>query len=159
MGFGLAFKAFIKAFKDPQKTEEFLKDNSFTSIEMLDQSHIRLLNYLQQARLIDFLKEDITPFTDAQVGAAVRKIHQGCSQSLEELMTIRPLRDETEGTTVQIPKGYDSSEIKLVGKVRGEAPYTGVVVHRGWKALKRSLPKKTGETITDIICPAEIEVK
>lgn len=160
MGLGLAFRAFMKAFKDPQKTEEFLKDEAPKQIEAVDQSHLRLLHYLQQGgRLIDFLKEDISPFTDAQVGAAVRKIHQDCAQSIEDLVTIRPLREEQEGATVQIPKGYNPSEIKVVGKVKGEPPFSGTLIHRGWKAHKRSLPKKTGELATDVICPAEIEIK
>jgi hypothetical protein len=129
-------------------------------LETVDQSHLRLLNYLQQtSRLVDFIKEDIAGFNDAQVGAAVRKIHQDCAQALEELVTIRPLKDEQEGTTVQVPKGYNPAEIKVVGKVKGEPPFTGVLVHRGLKAQKRSLPKKTGEQTPEVICPAEVEIK
>lgn len=161
MGLGLAFKAFIKAFKEPEKTQQFVDDTAAPmQLETSDQSHLRLLNYLQQtSRLIDFIKEDIASFNDAQVGAAVRKIHQDCAQALEELVTIRPLKDEQEGTTIQIPKGYNPAEVKVVGKVKGEPPFTGTLVHRGWKAQKRSLPKKTGEQTPEVICPAEIEVK
>ncbi|WP_068469715.1 DUF2760 domain-containing protein [Candidatus Protochlamydia phocaeensis] len=160
MGLGLAFKAFMKAFKDPEKAKQFVEEQPPKQIEAADQSHLRLLYYLQQAgRLIDFLKEDISAFSDAQVGAAARKIHQDSAQLLEELVTIRPLKSEPEGTMVQVPKGYDPSEIKVVGKIKGEPPFSGVLVHRGWKAHKRSLPKKTGEQATDVICPAEIEIK
>jgi hypothetical protein len=161
MGLGLAFKAFMKAFKEPEKAQQFVDDATAPKqLEAVDQSHLRLLNYLQQtSRLIDFLKEDIAGFNDAQVGAAVRKIHQDCSQALEELVTIRPLKDEHEGTTVQVPKGYNPAEIKVVGKVKGEPPFTGILVHRGWKAQKRSLPKKTGEQTPEVICPAEVEIK
>ena len=73
-------------------------------------------------------------------------------------MTLRPLKDEDEGATVHIPRGYNPAEIKIVGKVKGEPPFTGVLVHRGWKAQKRSLPKTTGEQNPEIICPAEVEV-
>jgi len=161
MGLGLAFKAFMKAFKEPEKAQQFIEDSDTPKqMEHTDSSHLRLLCYLQQSsRLIDFLKEDITPFSDAQVGAAVRKIHQDCAQAVEELVTIRPLKDEQEGSTIQVPKGYNPSEVKVVGKVKGEAPFTGVLVHRGWKAQKRSLPKKTGEQTLDVICPAEVEIK
>jgi hypothetical protein len=93
------------------------------------------------------------------VGAAVRKIHQDCAQLLEELVTIRSLREEQEGATVQVFKGYDPSQLKIVGKVKGEPPFSGILIHRGWKAHKRSLPKKIGEQTPDIICPAEIEIK
>lgn len=161
MGFGLAFKAFIKAFKEPEKGQQFVDDTAAPKqLDTADQSHLRLLNYLQQAsRLIDFIKEDIAGFNDAQVGAAVRKIHQDCAQALEEWVTIRPLKDEQEGTTVQVPKGYNPAEIKVVGKVKGEPPFTGILVHRGWKAQKRSLPKKTVEQTLEVIYPAEVEIK
>lgn len=161
MGLGLAFKAFIKAFKEPEKAQQFVDEAAVPKqLETADQSHLRLLNYLQQtSRLIDFIKEDIAGFNDAQVGAAVRKIHQDCAQALEELVTIRPLKDEQEGTTVQVPKGYNPAEIKVVGKVKGEPPFMGVLVHRGWRAQKRSLPRKTGEQTPEVICPAEVEIK
>ena len=121
---------------------------------------MRLLALLQQSgRLIDFLKEDIAAFSDEQVGAAVRKIHQDCRQSLEELVTIRPVMEENEGAKVKIAAGYDASHIKIVGKVKSDPPFTGVIVHRGWKAHKRSLPKKVGEQANEVLCPAEIEVR
>lgn len=161
MGLGLAFKAFIKAFKEPEKAQQFVEETAGPKqLESTDQSHLRLLSYLQQAsRLVDFLKEDIRAFSDAQVGAAVRKIHQDCSQAIEELVTLRPLKDEQEGSTVQVPKDYNPSEIKVVGKVKGEPPFTGILVHRGWKAQKRSLPKKTVDQNPEVICPAEVEIK
>lgn len=160
MGLGLAIKAFFKAFKDPTKAQQFIHDTPPKQIDAADPSHLRFLQYLQQGgRLIDFLKEDLAPFSDAQVGAAVRKIHQDCAQTIEELVTVRPLRDEQEGATIQVPKGFSPSEIKIIGKVKGEPPFTGVLVHRGWKAQKRSLPKKSGEQMPEVICPAEIEIK
>lgn len=113
----------------------------------------------QSGRLVDFLKEDITSFTDAQVGAAAREIHQECSKLLEEYVTVRPLREENEGATVTVPQAYDPSTVKVVGKVKGEPPFTGILVHKGWKAHKRSLPKKLGEQSLEIICPAEVEVR
>lgn len=159
----LAFKAFFKAWKEPEKGKRFVEDGK-VSIEKIadqtDQSHLRLLAFLQQSgRLVDFLKEDISGCDDAQVGAAVRKIHQDCAKSLEELVTIRPVMSEHEGATVRVVAGYDPSSIKVIGKIKGEPPYNGVLVHKGWKAHKRSLPKKIGEQLNDVICPAEVEVK
>jgi hypothetical protein len=159
--FALGIRAFIKAFKEPEKTRKFLEGESLSKEpETTDFSQLRLLQYLQQGgRLIDFLKEDISAFNDAQVGAAVRKIHQDCARVIEELVTIRPLKDEQEGSTFQVPKGYHPAEIKVVGQVKGEPPFTGILIHRGWKAQKRSLPKRIGEQTPEIICPAEVEVK
>ena len=157
----LAYKAFCKTWNDPEKGQLFITGNPPTSHkETSDPSHIRLLASLQlSGRLIDFLKEDITGFDDAQVGAAVRKIHEDCSKSLEDLVTIRPVMEEKEGTLVNVPRGYNPANIKVVGKVKGEPPFSGILVHRGWKAHKRSLPKQVGEQATDVICPAEIEVR
>ncbi len=155
-----AWKAFIKAFREPEKAKEFVEQkNAAKRVETTDVSHLRLLHDLQQAgRLIDFLKEDIGALNDAQVGAAVRKIHQDCARTVEELVAIRPLRDEREGSLVQIARGYNAAEIKLIGKVKGEPPFSGTLVHRGWRAQKRSLPKITSGQVPDVICPAEVEV-
>ena len=156
----LAFKCFFKALRDPKKAEQFLYDEPKKITEASDNSHLRLLTYLQDSgRLIDFLQEDISAYSDAQVGAAVRKIHQDCRSILEELVTLRPVRDEKEGSMIQIPIGYNPSEIKLVGKIKGEAPYNGVLVHKGWKVHKRSLPKNVGTTSMDVVFPAEVEIK
>lgn len=161
--FILAIKAFFKAFKDPAKARQFVEGGCKevrAPVESADQSHLRLLTMLQQsARLIDFLKEDLSSFDDAQVGAAVRKIHTDCSKCLEELVTVRPVMEENEGAKINVPQGYDPAKIKVVGKVKGEPPFTGFLVHKGWKAHKRSLPKKVGEQMTDVICPAEVEIR
>lgn len=160
MGLYLAFKAFFKALKNPLKAQEFIADSQPEPVNAPDFSHLRLLSSLQSAgRLIDFLKEDLTGFSDAQVGAAVRKIHQDCAATLEELVAIRPLREEAEGTHIQILKGFNPAEIKLVGNIKGEPPFQGIVIHPGWRAHKHSLPKRTGETPAEIICPAEIEIQ
>lgn len=155
----LAIKAFFKILSDPEKAQLLFEEKPQVQ-EVADQSHLRLLSLLQQSgRLIDFLKEDISTFSDAQVGAAVRKIHQDCARSLEELVTIRPVMEENEGAAVKIPAGYDAGQIKIVGKVSNDPPFNGVIVHRGWKAHKRSLPKKVGEQTNEVLCPAEVEVR
>lgn len=155
----LAIKAFMAAWQNPERAEQLLQVTEKKK-EREDPSHLRLLVLLQQdGRLIDFFKEDITSFSDAQVGAAVRKIHQDCSKSLEELVTIRPLMSEAEGATITVASGYNPAEYKIVGKVKGEPPYTGKLVHRGWKAHKRSLPKCSLEQAAEVLAPAEVEVR
>lgn len=155
----LAVRAFIQAWKNPEKAKLFLKEHLIQS-DKGDMSHLRLLAILQSSgRLIDFLKEDIGECEDAQIGAAVRKIHEDCAKSLEDLVTIRPIMEQKEGAQVQVPRGYDPASMKIVGKVKGEPPFSGTLVHRGWKAHKRSLPKQIGEQTLDVICAAEIEVR
>jgi hypothetical protein len=155
----LAFKVFIKALSDPTKAAFFLEEQG-PELQGADQSHLRMLALLQQSgRLIDFLKEDISAFSDAQVGAAARKIHGDCARCLEELVTIRPVMEESEGALVKVVAGYDAAQMKIVGKVQHAPPMSGFIVHRGWKAHKRSLPKKVGEQQSEVLCPAEIEVR
>lgn len=161
MRLSLAIKAFFKAWREPDKAKQFIEDRAVVkTTETADVSHLRLLQDLQQTgRLIDFLQEDLSGFNDAQVGAAVRKIQEDCKRLLEERVTIRPLKEEAEGSAIQVPKGYNPLEIKVIGKVKGEPPFSGILIHRGWKALKRSLPKQTGEQAVEVLYPAEIEIK
>jgi Domain of unknown function (DUF2760) len=155
-----ACKAFFKAFTESEKDQKLLTVSSTKQSEGSEGSHLRLLSMLQNSgRLIDFLKEDLSSFSDAQVGVAVRKIHQDCSKLLEEVVTVRPLMEENEGTSVIIPFGYDPSSIKVVGKIKGEPPFQGILIHKGWKAHKHSLPKKIGEYQNDVIAPAEVELR
>lgn len=158
----LAFKAFFLALKNPELVEKLFdeKKEEPKSLPGGDCSHLRLLNLMQESsRFVDFLKEDLSTFDDAQIGAAARKIHEECGKCLEDLVTVRPLMEEGEGDKITIPQGYDSSKIKVVGKIIGNPPYTGILIHKGWKAHKRSLPKKIGDQTTDVICPAEIEIR
>jgi hypothetical protein len=156
----LAFLAFANAWRHPKQMREYLEGQSNKAPPAASENtHLRLLSMLQHSgRLLDFLKEDIAPFTDAQVGAAVRQIHSSTAKTLEEIVTIRPLMEEAEGASVVVPRGYNPSEIKVVGNVKGEPPFKGVVRHRGWKAHKISLPKQVGAAAREVLAPAEIEI-
>ena len=127
-----------------------------------DAEIVSFLAMLQEkGRLVDFLMDDINPYNDAQVGAAARVVHAGCKRVLQEHFSIHPLRTEDEGSTVQVPAGYAADEYRLVGKIAGQAPFSGVLVHRGWKTdmvkLPQLLPGTPGQL--PIIASAEVEVK
>jgi hypothetical protein len=123
------------------------------------QSALQLLTLLQQnGRLIDFLKEDITAFSDQEVGAAARLVHQGCRQTLEECLAVRPVRDEPEGARVTLKAGFDASLVRLTGNVVGEAPFTGTLIHRGWQATAVRLPQVTAGYDLKILTAAEVEL-
>jgi hypothetical protein len=115
----------------------------------------------EKGRLVDFLMDNINPYNDAQVGAAARVVHAGCKRVLQEHFSIHPLRTEDEGSTVQVPAGYAADEYRLVGKIAGQAPFSGVLVHRGWKTdmvkLPQWVPGAPGEL--PAIAPAEVELK
>jgi hypothetical protein len=79
--------------------------------------------FQERGRLIDFLMDDITTYDDAQVGAAARVVHQGCKAALEEHFSIRPIREESEGSSVTIPAGYAADEYRLIGKISGPGAF------------------------------------
>jgi hypothetical protein len=120
---------------------------------------LQLLALLQrEGRLIDFLEQDIEPFGDAEIGAAVRVVHAGCRKALRGHAKISPVRSEEEGTSVTLPEGFNPSEVKLSGNVKGSAPYKGVLRHRGWRAADLVLPTPVGGHDPRIIAPAEVEL-
>jgi len=115
----------------------------------------------EKGRLVDFLMDDINAYGDAQVGAAARVVHAGCKRVLEEHFSINPVRTEQEGSRVQVPAGYSADEYRLVGKISGSAPFSGVLVHRGWKTDMVNLPQLLRGPADPLpaIAPAEVEVK
>ena len=115
----------------------------------------------QRGRLLDFLMDDITAYSDARVGAAARVVHDGCKAVLKEHLGIRPVREEKEGSMIEVPAGHAADEYRLVGRIAGEAPFTGVLVHRGWKVETVSLPRllRREDERLPTIAPAEVELK
>ncbi|MEO8098046.1 MAG: DUF2760 domain-containing protein [Acidobacteriota bacterium] len=118
---------------------------------------VQILGILQRdARLVDFLMEDISAYSDEQVGAAVRDVQAQARQSLERYLKLQPVIDGVEETVIQT-SGMEAASYKLIGKVpaNGKAA-SGVLRHKGWKAEKVDLP--TGKP-SAILAPAELEVE
>jgi len=119
---------------------------------------LRLLALLQkEGRLVDFLEEDIQPYTDAQVGAAVRAIHDGCRKALHERMEIARIYADDDGATVEVASGFDPATVRLTGNVHGQPPFRGVLQHGGWRATHVSLPRTAGVDAA-VLAPAEVEI-
>jgi len=119
---------------------------------------LRLLALLQQeGRLVDFLEEDIEPYDDAQVGAAVRAIHAGCRKALHERMRIARIFSEEDGAAVEVPSGFDAGQVRLTGNVHGQPPFRGTLQHGGWRASDIALPRTSGVDAS-VLAPAEVEV-
>jgi hypothetical protein len=130
-----------------------------TSTSTSTPTALLLLSLFQrEGRLVDFLEQDITAFSDADVGAAARVVHGGCRKVLHAHAAIEPVRSEEEGTRVTVAAGFDADALKLVGDVRGEPPHDGVLRHRGWRLRKFELPQTIGAHDTRIIAPAEVEL-
>ena len=67
--------------------------------------------------MVDFLHEDIDPYSDAQIGAAVRDIHRGCRKSLHDYLTHRTNHQRAEEEPVPVPTDFDPAAIRLIGNV------------------------------------------
>ena len=122
---------------------------------------ITLLATLQrEARLLDFLRESLDGYNDAQIGAAVRDIHRDAAATIERMFAIEAVVDGEEGRAIEVPAGFDAGCYRLTGNVTGEPPFQGTVVHHGWRTTKCELPAWSGGTsAADIVAPAEVELK
>jgi hypothetical protein len=120
---------------------------------------LTLLALLQQeGRFVDFVEEDLASYADAQIGAAVRSIHEGCRSVLRERLQISPVLEGEEGATVTVEAGFDPAAIRLTGNVRGQPPYQGVLRHAGWRSTVPRLPERAVAGDASILAPAEVEV-
>jgi len=120
---------------------------------------LQLLGLLQkEARFIDFVKEDITGFSDADIGVAARVVHEGCNKAINDHFTLAPVRSEQEGSKVALPEGFDAATVRLTGNIVGTAPFTGTLVHKGWQVTGIRLPKLTSGHNAAIVAPAEVEL-
>jgi hypothetical protein len=124
------------------------------------QSAVQMLAILQrEGRLVDFLREDLGPYSDDQIGAAVRSIHQGCRAALQEHLDLRPILEEAEGNEVPVPPDFDPRAIRLTGNVSGDPPFKGILKHHGWRVVRIDLPRISTLQETDwILTPAEVEI-
>jgi hypothetical protein len=121
---------------------------------------VHLFSVLQrQGRLMDFFKEDLTLYQDAQIGAAVRNIHENCRKTVNRYLSPVPVMEEPENERVEIPEGFDQNAIKLVGNVVGDPPFTGILRHRGWQVKTIQMPELSDTENPAIIAPAEVEVE
>jgi hypothetical protein len=114
--------------------------------------------FQRDGRLVDFLAEDVSPYPDSQLGAAVRTIHDSCRQVLDRYVKLEPIISAEEDQPVTIPSAIDPAAIKLIGNVASTPPTKGVLRHRGWKVIDVSLPSLPQGTGRKIVAPAEIEI-
>jgi len=123
-----------------------------------DTPALRLLAALQaDGRLVDFLLEDIEGYSDDQIGAAVRGIHEPARKALRECIVLEPIIPGREDEQVAVSEGLDSGAVRLVGNVHGDPPFRGALKHGGWRATAITLPVRRGQD-ERVIAPAEVEI-
>jgi hypothetical protein len=120
---------------------------------------LQILGILQRdSRLVDFLMEDIGGYDDAQVGAAVRELHDQCRDAVRRYVKLEPVIDGVEGTFAKAPSS-DPNVVKFVGNVPAKPPSGGTLRHKGWRAAQVDLPALGSKQDATIIAPAEIEIE
>jgi hypothetical protein len=118
---------------------------------------VQILAVLQRdARLVDFLMEDISAYPDDQIGAAVRDVQTQARETLSRYLRLEPVVDSVEGVYTKAD-GLETAEVKFIGNVpaSGKAP-GGLLRHKGWKAAKVDLPQAAPGAV---LAPAELEVE
>ena len=140
------------------KSEAVAEQPSIVSQPSPD-SALQLLSLLQkEARLIDFVHENISEYSDEDVGVAARVVHEGSLKAINEYFKLTPIRSEEEESRVTLAEGFNAAEVRLTGNVVGSAPFTGTLVHRGWRAEEVTLPKLSEGHDVTIVAAAEVEL-
>ncbi|MGH8547541.1 MAG: DUF2760 domain-containing protein [Methylococcales bacterium] len=120
---------------------------------------LQLLGLLQQeARFMDFIEEDIQSYSDADIGAAARIVHEGCHKVMHNHFDFSPVRPESENSRITIKPGFDPSTVRLTGNIVGKAPFNGTLVHRGWQVTDIRLPKLAEHHNVKVVAAAEVEL-
>ncbi|MCU0734009.1 MAG: DUF2760 domain-containing protein [Methylotetracoccus sp.] len=122
-------------------------------------SALQLLGLLQnEARFVDFVEENVTAYSDAEIGAAARVVHEGCRKVIRQHFELEPVRNEAESSRITVPKGFDAAALRLTGNIVGQPPFSGTLVHRGWRVSKVKLPKMAEGHDPKVIATAEVEL-
>jgi hypothetical protein len=120
---------------------------------------VQILALLQRdGRLVDFLTEEISSYSDAQVGAAVRSVHESCRKVFDRYLKIEPILAAEEGQSVTVDRNFDPAAVKVIGSVRGGEPIRGVLQHRGWCVASVDLPPLPDGAGRRVIAQAEVEI-
>jgi hypothetical protein len=167
----LAFRCFFGMLFGGHFSDELLTDLGLTQrkpapppappapVVRASDGALILLSVLQrESRLVDFVMEDIAAYSDDQVGAAVRGIHDQCRDALARCVKLEPVIDGVEGTFTK-PTTRDPAAVKFVGNVPAGKPQGGLLRHKGWRASSIDLPALAPKQDVNIVAPAEIEVE
>ena len=163
---GLAFSVLFNAERaaqlqrnEPEDAQPAAEPQPVIVRETTPEAALQLLGLLQrEARFVDFVQEDVAAYSDADIGAAARVVHEGCRKVLGEHFSIEPVRSESEGSRITLAEGFDAAAVRLTGKVVGQPPFTGSLGHRGWRVTDTRLPKLAEGHDASVIAQAEVEL-
>jgi len=127
--------------------------------ERLHASALLLLASLQrEGRFVDFVRQDVAGFSDEDVGAAARVVHDGCAKVLSQFFEFAPAAQGAEGAPASAPAGFDAQRIRLTGNLTGQPPFKGTLRHHGWVATAVRMPAIAETLDPRVVAPAEIEL-
>lgn len=167
MSVSLAFRSFFALLFKGRLSDELIADLGLMKKEEKPETPpvrtsdgaLQMLSILQRdSRLVDFLMEDIAPYSDEQVGAAVRSVHEQCRKALAQYVTLQPVIDGVEGAFTRTPPA-GPGEVKFIGNVPAGTPPGGMLRHKGWRAVSVDVPDVNPRQDNTIIAPAEIEIE
>lgn len=141
-------KIIEKPVEKPEKKAAHHRDGALALLALLQ----------REGRLVDFLREPLDGFSDADIGAAARDVHRGCRKVLEQHLSMEPVMPGEEEAKVSVPKGFDPAEIRLVGEAKGDPPFKGTLRHHGWRVTESKLPSLAEGIDRTVIAPAEVEL-
>lgn len=159
--------SFVKLVKGTSLPEKTKKEDTAekTPMDRAEKKHqdrrlfLHLIALLQrEGRIVDFFLENLDLYEDAQIGAAVRNVHENCRNVINKNLSLKPVIDKNEGEEITVDPGFDPGAIKLTGNVTGEPPFRGILRHKGWQAKKLDLPTLSAGSDSSIIAPAEVEI-
>jgi hypothetical protein len=146
--------------KEPEKKEPapVIRPSADLSANHRDGALALLALLQREGRLVDFLRETLDTYSDEDIGTAVRDIHRGCKKVIEEHFVLEAVMPGEEDTRVKVPAGFDPGEVRLIGKISGEPPFTGTLRHHGWRVTEVKLPTLTEGVDRRVLAPAEVEI-
>lgn len=119
---------------------------------------VLLATLQREGRLVDFIEEDLTGFSDSEIGAAARTVHAGCKRAIESCFRLEPVYAQPEGAAITVERGFDPTAVRLTGNVVGEPPFRGALRHHGWKARDVKVPWPSDGRDPNVVAPAEVEL-
>jgi hypothetical protein len=161
--FGLAWTAFRRVLGDSAAADRVraLLEAPPTPPKPAKRSGepLRLLRLLQRdAKMVDFLMQDIAGASDGDIAVFVRDMHPKAQKVLKEHLVIAPVLLQPEGETVEVPRGFDPSAIQLLGNITGQPPYRGMLKHAGWRCADYNLPAPAEGLDELVLAPAEVDL-
>ncbi len=151
--FAAAVAAGLKSAEQAKQAKQALPP------ERVHASGLAVLALLQrEGRLVDFLEQDLTSFSDEEIGAAARVVHTGCRTALRQACDLRPVLPDAEGEMVKVAPGFDAQRIRLTGNVTGQPPFRGTLKHHGWVAQAIRFPDLSQDIDPRVIAPADVEL-